>query len=78
MHPFAAVSGEVSNLQANPMNDTTLVISWEQPVSPNGDITSYSVSIINLKDGTTVRQESVAVEMTSISTTNLGMSIHDI
>ena len=65
-----AVSSEVINLQTVSTNDDTLVISWEPPATPNGNILSYSVSIINLKDGTTVRQENTI--STTITQTNLG------
>ena len=64
------VSSEVTNLQAVSTNDDTLVISWEPPATPNGRILRYSVSIINLKDGTTVRQENTI--STTITQTNLG------
>ena len=69
---YFAVSSEVILIQASsPDNDTVLVISWELPTNPNGDILTYSVSIINLKNGSTVRQD--AVKATNITQTNLGI-----
>ena len=65
-----AGSREVQNLRKNSPNDTTLIISWEPPANPNGDILSYSVSIINLSDGSTVRDEETT--STSITQTDLG------
>ena len=53
---FTGSSG-VTGLERRTVNDTTLVISWEPPASPNGHILSYSVSIINLGDGSILRQE---------------------
>ena len=50
-------SSEVSDLQLDSLNDTTLLISWGEPASPNGNILSYSINITNLKDGSTVRSE---------------------
>ena len=63
------MSSEVTELQAESTDDATLVISWEPPATPNGNITSYSVSIINLKDGSAVRQESTI----STTTTQTGL-----
>ena len=51
---FTGSSG-VTGLERRTVNDTTLVISWEPPA--NGRILSYSVSIINLSDGSILRQE---------------------
>ena len=65
-------ASEVMNLQVESANNTTLVISWEPPATPNGNILSYSVSIINLKDGSAVRQENVSVETDNLTETNLG------
>ena len=53
-------------------DNDTLHISWEPPVTPNGTITSYSISFINLKDGSAV-QESIHVEIHNFSRTDLGM-----
>ena len=66
-------SSEVTNfVQVQSTDDTTLVISWEPPATPNGNITSYSVSIINLKDGSAVRQGSILLEINNLTETNLG------
>ena len=65
------MSSEVTELQAESIDDTTLVISWEPPATPNGNITSYSVSMINLRDGSAVRQENTV--STTITQTDLGM-----
>ena len=68
-----AGSSEVTTLQAESTSDTTLVISWEPPATPNGNILSYSVSIVNLKDGSAVRQENI--ETTTITQSELGKLI---
>jgi hypothetical protein len=65
-------SSEVVNLQSESTNDTTLVISWEPPASPNGYILNYSVIIINLADGSTVRQGNTA--NTNITLGKLGIT----
>ena len=68
------MSSAVTNLLVE-FTDDTLVISWEPPATPNGNITSYSVSIINLKDGSAVRQEFISVELTNVMAGNLGKYI---
>ena len=49
------VSGPVSDLQMKSLNNSTLVISWRPPTTPNGNIISYTVRIEKLRDGTTFR-----------------------
>ena len=68
-------ASEVMNLQVASTNNTTLVISWEPPATPNGNILSYSVSIVNLKDGSAVRQENVLLEINNLTETNLGKGL---
>ena len=70
---YFSVSSAVTNLQAESTDGTTLVISWEPPATPNGNIISYSVSIINLKDGSAVRQENTPTETLVLKETNLGI-----
>ena len=66
-------SGPVSVLELHYVNDTTLLISWGEPVSPNGNILSYSITITDLRDDSTVRSENSGIEeMTSFMGTNLG------
>ena len=72
-------SSEVTNfVQAQSTDDTTLVISWEPPVSPNGNITSYSVNITNLRDGSTVRHdiEAAIITLTSLGKWKINTVIH--
>ena len=42
------------DLQTNSPDNFTLVISWRPPITPNGNIISYTVTIENLRDGTTL------------------------
>ena len=66
-------SGPVSELELNTTSDTTLLISWGEPVSPNGNILSYSITITDLRDDSTVRSEDRGREQsTSFVETNLG------
>ena len=66
-------SGPVSVLELNSVNDTTLLISWGEPVSPNGNILNYFIKITDLRDDSTVRSENRgAEETTSFMETNLG------
>ena len=65
------MSSEVTNLQAESTDDTTLIISWEPPATPNGNILSYSVSVTNFKDGSVVRKENT----TSSTITQIGLGI---
>jgi hypothetical protein len=67
------VSSAVVNLRINSTTSTTLVISWEQPVNYNGDVTSYFISIINLSDGSAERQ--LNVSNTYFTETNLGKHV---
>ena len=66
-----SVPSAVTNLLVEFTDDTTLVISWGPPATPNGNILSYSVSIINLKDGNAVRQENTI--STTVTLTGLGI-----
>ena len=70
------MSSTVTNLLAESTDDTFLAISWEPPATPNGNITSYSVRIINLKDGSAVKQEFISVELANVMAGNLGKYIH--
>ena len=64
----------MSDLEVNSANDTTLLISWGEPVSPNGNILSYSITITDLRDDSTVRSENRgAEETTSFVETRLGV-----
>ena len=72
-------SSEVTNfVQVQSTDDTTLVISWEPPVTPNGNITSYSVNITNLRDRNTVRRniETVNITQTSLGRWKINTLIH--
>ena len=60
----------MSELELNSVNDTTLLISWGEPVSPNGNILSYSITITDLRDDNTVSR--TTEETTSFMKTNLG------
>jgi hypothetical protein len=65
-------SSRVLNLRAWSPDDTVLDASWELPASPNGRILSYNVSIINLGDGSTVKEGTISG--TRILQANLGNS----
>ena len=52
---YSAVSGPVMDLKTYSPDNSTLVISWRPPSTPNGNIISYTVRIENLRDGTTLR-----------------------
>ena len=54
-------------------DNATLVITWSPPVNFNGVILSYSVIIVDISDGSTVRQESVIpTDTLKITETGLG------
>ena len=61
----------MTGVQSWTLNNTTLVINWGPPDDPNGNITSYSVSIIDLRNGNPVRQLENLIG-TSLTQTNLG------
>ena len=67
---FTGSSG-VTSLERRTVNDTTLIISWEPPANPNGRFLSYSISIINLNDGSILRQENTV--SISVVQADLGM-----
>ena len=52
-----AGSSEVTGLERKTFNDSTLVVSWEPPANLSGYILQYSVSIINLSDGSILSQK---------------------
>ena len=67
------MSGPVIDLQTNSPDNSTLVISWRSPTTPNGNIISYIVRIDNLRDGTTLRYiMDHNVAMTSLTENDLG------
>ena len=67
---FLSESGPVSALEVNSVNDTTLLISWGEPVSPNGNIISYFITIADLRGDSTVR-----INNTDYVQINLGKEI---
>ena len=66
----------MSSLEVNSVNDTTLLISWGEPVSPNGNILSYSITITDLRDESTIRSE--AINNTDYVEINLGKEKRDV
>ena len=65
--------GPVSDLQTNSPDNSTLVISWRPPTTPNGNIISYSIIINDLRDGTTLRDiMDHSAAMTSLTESGLG------
>ena len=67
-----SVSGPVP-IEVHSPDNATLVITWRPPINPNGVILIYSVFIIDISVGSTVRQESVIpTDMLSITETGLG------
>ena len=56
-------------LEAN-SSSGTLFITWGPPANPNGRILNYSVSIINLSDGSILRKEKTL--NTSVNQRDLG------
>ena len=60
----------MTGVQSRTLNDAALVINWGPPDDPNGNIISYSVSIIDLRNGNPVRQENLIG--TSLTQTDLG------
>ena len=70
-HSFFDIEpSEVNSVRAVSQNDTTLLISWDPPTNPNGVIHNYTITITNLKDGSTERQKNTP--STTLLETNLG------
>ena len=67
----------MSSLEVNSVNDTTLLISWGEPVSPNGNILSYSITITDLRDESTIRSEAIN-NNTDYVEINLGKEKRDV
>ena len=66
-------SSEVAHLQSYSPDDATLVITWEPPAVPDVTVLNYTVSITNLRDGDTVRQQHISITNTTQS--GLGMKL---
>ena len=67
------VSGPVTDLQTNSPDNSTLVISWRPPTTPNGNIISYTVRIDNIRSGTTLRDiKNHSAAITSLTENDLG------
>ena len=64
----------VTDIQVNSPNETTLVISWEPPANPNGNINGYTVRIINMRESSIVTQDMVSMQR--FSETGLGNAEH--
>ena len=72
-HKISTVSGPVRDLQTNSPDNSTLIISWRPPTTPNGNIISYTVRIENLRDGTTLRDiVDFSAATTSLTENGLG------
>ena len=63
--------GGIGDVQKSSASNTTLVLSWEPPASPNGVILNYLVRIINLGNGRIVSEESSVGTMATLG--GLGM-----
>ena len=63
------MSGPVTDLQTNSPDNSILIISWRPPTIPNGNITSYTVRIENLRDGIAMNHNAA---MTSLTENDLG------
>ena len=62
----------MTDLQASSLNGTSVLISWREPASPNGNILSYSVNITDLRDNSSIRRENRGPADTNLTETNLG------
>ena len=49
----------MNGIEADSPENTTLILTWQPPSTPNGVIQSYSVVIIDLSNGIIKRNESV-------------------
>ena len=59
--------GGIGDVQTSSPSNTTLVLSWEPPASPNGVILNYLVRIIDLSDGRTVSEDSSVGTMATLA-----------
>ena len=64
---FTARPGRIGDVQKSSPSNTTLVLSWEPPASPNGVILNYLVRIINLSDGRIVSEDSLVSTMATLA-----------
>ena len=70
------MSGPVSDLLTNSPDNSTLVISWRPPTTPNGNVISYTVRVENLRDGTTLRDiMDHSAAMTRLRENDLGTTL---
>ena len=64
---FTARPGGIGDVQRSSSSNTTLILSWEPPASPNGVILNYLVRIINLSDGRIVSEDSLVGTMATLA-----------
>lgn len=66
-----AASGPILSFVVESGSDTSVLISWKPPDMPNGEITGYIVTTIDLKDS---RKKSNTIgDQTIFTETGLGM-----
>ena len=66
---YSTESSAIRSLTSNLPDGSTLVLNWQPPDSPNGDILSYTVKITRHSDG--VRTIEQNVMSTTFTTTSL-------
>ena len=47
---YSIAPGPVSNILWNPQSDSSVIVSWETPLSPNGIILEYIITLVQLDD----------------------------
>ncbi len=65
-------SSAVTNLTSDSPDGSTLVLNWQPPDSPNGDILNYTVRITRHSDGVRIREQNIMI--TTFTGTSLSES----
>ncbi len=62
-------SSAITSLTSDSPDGSTLILNWQPPNSPNGDILNYTVRITRHSDGVRISEENVMI--TTFTATSL-------
>ncbi len=54
-------SSAITSLTSDSLDGSTIVLNWQPPDSPNGDILNYTVRITQHSDGVRISEENVMI-----------------
>lgn len=71
---LSTVPGPVYRIRLLELNSTA-IITWEAPQTPNGLILTYNITVVSVTDGSVVLQKHVPNNVLMIVATDLGKPI---